>query len=94
MPLAEMPDPIQKLMSAPIISEDENVLGVMQVCRKGMTPGIAGIDFTEEDLALLVIAAGMIALTADSLVRPLKNSANGSLRFHSTNGKPTKKATA
>lgn len=89
-PLVEMPDPIQKLMSAPIVSPDEALLGVIQVCRKGMTPGIAGADFSDEDLGLLVIAAGMIALTADSLLIP-RNSANPSLRFHSSKSNLAKK---
>ncbi|HVZ16470.1 MAG TPA: hypothetical protein VG897_05100, partial [Terriglobales bacterium] len=34
-PLAELPDPIQKLMSAPIVGSDGVLLGVVQVCRKG-----------------------------------------------------------
>jgi hypothetical protein len=61
-PLAEMPDPIQKLMSAPILGDGGAVLGVIQVCRKGMTPGIAGPDFTEDDLDLLRRTARRIAM--------------------------------
>jgi len=56
-PFSEMPDPIQKMMSAPIIAEDGTVIGVVQVCRKGMTPGIAGPDFSGADLQLLERAA-------------------------------------
>jgi hypothetical protein len=61
-PLNEMPDPIQKLMSAPILGDGGFVLGIIQVCRKGMTPGIAGPDFTEDDLELLRGAARRIAM--------------------------------
>ncbi len=60
-PLAELPDPIQKLMSAPVMSDEGTVLGVIQVCRKGMTPGIAGPDFTGSDLRFLERAARRIA---------------------------------
>ena len=52
-PLSELPDPIQKLMSAPIVGADGVLLGVVQVCRKGMTPAIAGADFTGNDLRML-----------------------------------------
>jgi GAF domain-containing protein len=61
-PLNEMPDPIQKLMSAPILGDGGVVLGVIQVCRKGMTPGVAGPDFTEDDLELLRRAARRLAM--------------------------------
>jgi GAF domain-containing protein len=40
---------IQKIMSAPIVA-GTHVLGVVQVCRKGHTPGDAGADFTANDL--------------------------------------------
>ena len=60
-PLAELPDPIQKLMSAPVVAEDTTVLGVIQVCRKGMTPAIAGPDFTGKDLSFLEVAARHVA---------------------------------
>jgi len=61
-PLNEMPDPIQKMMSAPILGDTGEVLGVIQVCRKGMTPGVAGPDFSEDDLDLLRRAARRIAM--------------------------------
>jgi hypothetical protein len=56
-----LPDPIQKLMSSPVIAEDGSVIGVVQVCRKGMTPGIAGADFTGADLRLLEAVARRVA---------------------------------
>ena len=40
---------IQKIIRAPILCEGK-VVGVMQVSRKGTTPGEAGADFTAEDL--------------------------------------------
>ena len=61
-PFSEMPDPIQKMMSAPIISEDGKVIGVVQVCRKGMTPGIAGPDFAGADLQLLERVARRVSI--------------------------------
>jgi GAF domain-containing protein len=40
---------IQKIMSVPIMAGTD-VLGVVQVCRKGHTPGDAGADFSAHDL--------------------------------------------
>ena len=60
-PLAELPDPIQKLMSAPVVGSDGMLLGVVQVCRKGMTPAIAGTDFTGSDLRMLENVAKRLA---------------------------------
>src|SRR5262249_16604400 len=82
-PLSEMPDPIQKLMSAPILSENGAVLGVIQVCRKGMTPGIAGPDFTDEDLDTLRAAARRIAKLAPELEQGHNDSTHQMLRFRS-----------
>jgi hypothetical protein len=61
-PLSEMPDPIQKMMSAAILGDGGLVLGVIQVCRKGMTPSVAGADFSEEDLELLRRTSRRIAM--------------------------------
>jgi GAF domain-containing protein len=91
-PLSELPDPIQKLMSAPLIAEDGNVIGVVQVCRKGMTPGIAGADFTGADLRLLeAVARRVAALMADFENRKQPTAAE-TLRLES--GKPRKRANA
>jgi hypothetical protein len=60
-PLSELPDPIQKLMSAPIVGSEGVLLGVVQVCRKGMTPAIAGADFTGRDLRTLERVAKRVA---------------------------------
>ena len=41
---------IQKLMSAPILSANGEVVGVLQVSRKAHSAAAAGADFTSEDL--------------------------------------------
>jgi len=47
------PEVIQKLMSAPVFSPHEDVIGVIQVSRKGQSPTAAGADFAPEDLEKL-----------------------------------------
>jgi hypothetical protein len=54
------PNPIQKLMSVPIMDRDLNVLGVIQISRKGLDPRFAP-DFSREDLHDLELAAGVLA---------------------------------
>jgi len=44
---------IQKLMSAPLLAPDGNLIGVIQVSRKAPRLGAAGPDFTEDDLKKL-----------------------------------------
>jgi hypothetical protein len=53
--------PIQKIMSVPVANSDNNVLGVVQVSRKGLDPSVAGSDFTADDLKQLEKAAGIVA---------------------------------
>lgn len=53
--------PIQKLMSAPIVDAKDNMLGVLQVCRKGFDLRTAGPDFTTDDLQLLEQATNLLA---------------------------------
>jgi GAF domain-containing protein len=60
------PQPIQKLMSVPILDKDSNVVGVIQISRKGLDPKYAQ-DFSREDLHDLEIAAGLLA-TAPALM--------------------------
>jgi GAF domain-containing protein len=50
---SERGDPIQKIMSAPVIAEGK-LVGVIQVSRKGKTLATAGPDFTPKDLTDLV----------------------------------------
>jgi hypothetical protein len=57
---APLPAPIQKLMSVPILDRHSNVLGVIQISRKGLDPRFAP-DFSREDLHDLETAAGVLA---------------------------------
>jgi GAF domain len=52
---------IQKLMSAPVVNGKGEVLGVIQICRKGPRPNIAGPDFTAADLQKLEGVAKFVA---------------------------------
>jgi len=52
---------IQKLMSTPVTDSKHDVLGVIQVCRKGASQEEAGSDFTLNDLQNLEHAAQVIA---------------------------------
>lgn len=54
------PEPIQKLMSVPILDQNLTVLGVIQISRKGNDPRFTQ-DFSREDLHDLEIAAGVLA---------------------------------
>jgi GAF domain-containing protein len=60
------PSPIQKLMSVPIMDRESNVVGVIQISRKGLDPKYAQ-DFSREDLHDLELAAGLLA-TAPALM--------------------------
>jgi len=52
---------IQKLMSAPILTPERKVLGVIQVCRKAFDLSSAGPDFTLDDMQQLEVAARVAA---------------------------------
>jgi hypothetical protein len=56
----ELPAPIQKLMSVPILDRHLTVLGVIQISRKGLDPRFTE-DFSREDLHDLELAAGVLA---------------------------------
>jgi len=58
---------IQKLMSAPVLDADGQVLGVLQVSRKGLTPEAAGPDFRISDLLALKVAAAELVTTMPGL---------------------------
>jgi hypothetical protein len=60
---------IQKLMSAPIMGEQDEVLGVVQVSRKGVSPGAAGPDFTVEELQELERTARRVATLRPEVLR-------------------------
>jgi hypothetical protein len=55
------PATIQKLMSAPVLDKEDDVLGVVQICHKGFDLASAGPDFTLDDLQKLEIAAKALA---------------------------------
>jgi hypothetical protein len=52
--------PIQKIMSVPV-AHDAQVMGVVQISRKGLDSSLAGADFTAEDLKQLERAAEILA---------------------------------
>ncbi|MGD0790574.1 MAG: GAF domain-containing protein [Terriglobales bacterium] len=52
--------PIQKIMSVPVLRSG-NVMGVVQVSRKGLDASLAGADFTGEDLKQLEQAAEILS---------------------------------
>lgn len=52
---------IQKLMSVPVLTIEGDVLGVIQVSRKGPRAEIAGPDFTQADLHKLERIAQLVA---------------------------------
>ena len=53
--------PIQKIMSVPVASSGGNVMGVVQISRKGLDASLAGADFTNEDLKQLEKAAEILS---------------------------------
>jgi hypothetical protein len=53
--------PIQKILSVPLMSSQGNVMGVVQVSRKGPDTSLAGADFTGDDLKRLEKAAEILA---------------------------------
>jgi len=53
--------PIQKIMSVPVALPGGEVLGVVQISRKGLDTSVAGADFTNADLKQLEQAAGILA---------------------------------
>ena len=53
--------PIQKIMSVPVMHSGGNVMGVVQISRKGMDASLAGADFTGDDLKQLEHVAEILA---------------------------------
>jgi hypothetical protein len=51
---------IQKLMSAPVLARNGDVIGVIQISRKAPRPGAAGPDFTADDLRKLESVARFV----------------------------------
>jgi hypothetical protein len=63
---------IQKLMSAPILSKDGKVIGVIQVSRKGARPDAALPNFTADDLQRLEALARFVETAMPSRKREMK----------------------
>jgi GAF domain-containing protein len=61
--------PIQRLMSAPVLDQAGNVLGVIQICRKGFDISSSGPEFTLEDVHQLERSA-QLAATASFMKKP------------------------
>jgi hypothetical protein len=53
--------PIQKIMSVPVARTGEDVMGVVQISRKGLDASVAGADFTNDDLKQLEQAAEILS---------------------------------
>ncbi|MGH9758677.1 MAG: GAF domain-containing protein [Candidatus Acidiferrales bacterium] len=69
VPLAEeRGDPIQKIMSAPMLL-DRQLVGVIQISRKGKTAAEAGPDFTHSQLRELKTVADTLATCIPRLAR-------------------------
>lgn len=72
---------IQKLMSAPILDEENETIGVVQVSRKGISPAAAGVDFTPDDLETLERAARRIAYLLPELLHSKAREQTTKLTF-------------
>jgi hypothetical protein len=83
----DAPAPIQKLMSAPILNENNDTLGVVQVSRKGLTPAASGPDFTISDLEALQRAARRIAFLNPEILAANRKVSTVKLRFADGSGK-------
>lgn len=58
--LRQRGEPIQKIMSVPV-SQNGELVGVIQICRKAKTAAEAGPDFTQQHLRELIIIGEMLA---------------------------------
>lgn len=76
------PQTIQKMMTAPILDESNETIGVVQVSRKGISPAAAGADFTEDDLDTLERAARRIAFLVPELLKTVARTPSQKLTFH------------
>jgi len=83
---------IQKLMSAPILGGQDEVLGVIQVSRKGGSPGAAGLDFTGQDLQELERTARRVATLRPEILLTDTNQLRCRLELQNEEKKKPKKA--
>jgi hypothetical protein len=90
----EVKDPdnlrIQKLMSAPLLGEQDEVLGVVQVSRKGVSPGSAGPDFTTEELVSLERIARRVATLRPEILFTNSKKPRWKLELQNEHKKKTK----
>ncbi len=94
---SDLPQPIQKLMSAPVLGPNGDVVGVLQISRKGDTPHKSGPDFTREDLDKLIHVGQIVSpyLTKMYAPEPAAKAAAVTLKAQSDhNGKVVLPATA
>jgi GAF domain-containing protein len=73
---------IQKLMSVPILGAQDEVLGVVQISRKGVSPGAAGPDFTSEELQELERTARRVATLMPEILLTDPKKPLHRLKFH------------
>ena len=59
-PAAQEKQPIQKIMSAPLLVDGKSI-GAVQISRKGKSPTTVGADFTMRDLTTLITTTGLLA---------------------------------
>jgi len=67
---SDAPQPIQKLISAPVLGSNGDVVGVVQISRKGYSAREAGVDFTRDDLLRLEEVARILAPFLTKLYKP------------------------
>jgi hypothetical protein len=77
-------------MSAPVLGRQGEVLGVVQISRKGVSPGAAGPDFTGKELQELESAARRVASLMPEILLTDTKMPRQSLKFqHEQKRKPT-----
>lgn len=86
-PAPETPQTIQKLMSAPILDDCNETIGVVQVSRKGATPSAAGPDFTLHDLDTLEGVARRVAYLLPELLATNARATSRKLEFMNSSKK-------
>jgi hypothetical protein len=72
---------IQKLMSAPILDEGNETIGVVQVSRKGISRAAAGADFTMDDLDSLERVARRVAYLLPEILHVKPREQGATLTF-------------
>lgn len=68
-------EPIQKIISAPVLNAEKKAVGVLQISRKGKTAAAAGPDFSPKDLQELSQVAMALSLCITSAETPAEKPA-------------------